>query len=64
LLLNAVNEGKVYYDPGIKLEDASTSKPKTKKRSQFRVVSKDLPALYVTSRIVDVCKESDAEFST
>jgi len=64
LLLNAVNEGKVYYDPGIKLEDASTSKPKTKKRSQFRVVSKDLPALYVTSRVVDVCKESGAEFST
>jgi hypothetical protein len=58
LLLNAVHEGKVYYDPGIKLEGISTSNPKAKKRSQFRVASKDLPALYVASRIVDACAEA------
>lgn len=58
LLLNAVHEGKVYYDPGIKLEDVSASKPKAKKRSQFRVASRNLPALYVASRIVDACAEA------
>jgi hypothetical protein len=40
------------------LEDVSTSKPKAKKRSQFRVTSKNLPALYVSSRIVDACEEA------
>jgi hypothetical protein len=55
LFLNAVNEGKVYYDPGIKLENASTLDPTSKRRSQFRVSSKNLPALYESSRIVDAC---------
>jgi hypothetical protein len=58
LFLNAVHKGKVYYDPGIKLEGASTAKPKSKKRSQFRVGSMDLPSLYVTSRLVDACNEA------
>ena len=57
--LRAVHEGKVYYDPGIKLEGISTSKPKPKKRSQFRVGSKDLAALYESSRIVDACVEAE-----
>lgn len=56
LLLKAFHEGVVYYDPGIKLEGASTDKPKWKKRSQFRVRSNDLPSLYLNSRIVDVCR--------
>jgi len=55
--LRAVHEGKVYYDPGIKLEGISTGKPKPKKRSQFRVGSKDLAALYESSRIIDACSE-------
>lgn len=58
LLLKAFHEGKVYYDPGIKLEGISTGRPHAKKRSQFRVASKDLPALYLASRIVDACKQS------
>lgn len=58
LFLKAVSEGKVYYDPGIKLEGVSTDSPKPKKRSQFRVRSKDLPALYETSRIVNACAET------
>lgn len=58
LLLSAVNEGRVYYDPGIKLEDASTQSPKQKKRSQFRVSSSDLGGLYQSSRIVDACEEA------
>lgn len=55
LLLKALYDGRVYYDPGIKLEGASTANPSSKKRSQFRVKSQDLPALYKTSRIVDAC---------
>ena len=58
LFLKAVHEGRVYYDPGIKLEAASSSKPKAKKRSQFRVASKDLAALYEKSRIVDTYEQS------
>lgn len=57
LFLNAVHEGRVYYDPGIKLEGVTTI-PKPKKRSQFRVASKDLPLLYESSRIVDACEEA------
>lgn len=57
LLLRAIHEGKVYYDPGIKLEGASSGTPRSKKRSQFRVTSKDLPTLYESTRIVDVCDE-------
>lgn len=56
LFLTAVYEGKVYYDPGIKLEDASSDRPRAKKRSQFRVKSSDLPALYVQSQTVDSCE--------
>lgn len=63
LLLVAIQEGKVYYDPGIKVEGVTTDNPKSKRRSQFRVSSKDLPTLYVTGRIVDVCEESGCHFS-
>ncbi|RLB29197.1 MAG: MvaI/BcnI restriction endonuclease family protein [Deltaproteobacteria bacterium] len=45
LLLDALLNGQVYYDPGIKLEDASTY-PKLKRRSQFRIKSADISVLY------------------
>lgn len=61
LLLKAVHEGRVYYDPGIKIEGISGEKPKAKKRSQFRVASKDLPALYESNRIVNACDEAEAQ---
>lgn len=54
-LLEAFYSGAVYYDPGIKLEDASSAKPRLKKRSQFRVMSRDLRSLYATFRNVDTC---------
>ena len=53
-LLRAFAAGAVYYDPGIKLENASTEKPKNKKRSQFRVRSKNIAALYQTVETVEV----------
>jgi len=49
-LLKAFAKGDVYYDPGIKLEQVSSAKPKEKRRSQFRIASKHIPSLY---RIVD-----------
>jgi hypothetical protein len=53
-LLKAMASGAVYYDPGIKLEQASTEKPTSKKRSQFRVASKNIAALYETVEVVEV----------
>jgi hypothetical protein len=54
LFLRQMALGNIYYDPGIKLENIST-KPKIKKRSQFRIKSQFLPNLYVKNEIVDVC---------
>jgi hypothetical protein len=45
-LLAAIHNGKVYYDPGIKVESASSGRPKTKRRNQLRVRVQDLSALY------------------
>lgn len=44
--LKAMASGHVYYDPGIKLEGASTAKPRAKRRSQFRIGLAALPLLY------------------
>jgi hypothetical protein len=52
-LLAALAGGAVYYDPGIKLEHAST-KPEVKRRSQFRVASKNISALYESVEVVEV----------
>lgn len=52
-LLGAVARHKVYYDPGIKMEQAST-KALVKKRSQFRIKSSDLDSLYDHLDTVDV----------
>lgn len=53
LFLSQMASGNIYYDPGIKLENIST-KPKIKKRSQFRIKSKFLPKLYKKNEIVNV----------
>lgn len=52
-LLKALADGAVYYDPGIKLENASSEKPTSKKRSQFRVASKNIDALYENVEAVE-----------
>ena len=52
-LLAALASGAVYYDPGIKLENASTN-PEVKRRSQFRVASKNISALYEKVETVEV----------
>ena len=55
LFLQEMNEGNVYYDPGIKMENAST-KPKTKRRSQFRIKSKFLNNLYKKHEYIELKK--------
>ncbi|HOX91472.1 MAG TPA: MvaI/BcnI family restriction endonuclease, partial [Spirochaetales bacterium] len=54
LLLAAVSAGNVYYDPGIKIEDAGTPKPVIKRRSQFRIRHDTLDILYKASETVSV----------
>lgn len=53
-LLKALACGAVYYDPGIKLEKVSSAKPVAKKRSQFRVASKNISSLYEAVELVEV----------
>jgi hypothetical protein len=54
LFMSALAAGAVYYDPGIKVEAASTSEPRPKKRSQFRIHSHDLRRLYETLEVTAV----------
>ena len=44
-LSSFINES-VFYDPGISLKNISSSKPKSKKRSQLRTKPNDIPLLY------------------
>jgi hypothetical protein len=53
LFLKAMSEGAIYYDPGIKLE-ASKRGTVVKRRSQFRVSSRNIPRLYETVEIVSL----------
>lgn len=46
MLLKAFHAGAVYFDPGMKIEQASTTRVNKKVRSQFRINSQALGALY------------------
>lgn len=46
LFLKAVSSGSVYFDPGGKIEGASSARPTTHRRSQFRVSHRSLDLLY------------------
>ena len=54
LFLKEMSSGNIYYDPGIKMENASTSKPKIKRRSQFRIKSGFLKNLYKNNEEVEL----------
>ena len=54
MFLNGVATGAVYYDPGIKIVDASSAHPAIKKRSQFRIRSASIPLLYSAVTETDV----------
>jgi len=51
LFLKAFSSGKVYYDPAVKIEQASSAAPNIKRRSQFRVAHSDLTELYAQHEI-------------
>jgi len=53
LFLKEMSVGNIYYDPGIKMENIS-AKPKIKKRSQFRINSKNIKNLYRVNEIVSL----------
>ncbi len=56
-VLEALERGSIYYDPGIKMENASSPHPKIKRRSQFRIKSRELSALYNRMTEIDVFAE-------
>ena len=52
MFLKAFAAGSIYYDPAIKVENASSPKPDIKRRSQFRVAHADVPLLYKAHEVV------------
>lgn len=46
MFLKAFAAGQVYYDPAVKVENASSAAPAVKRRNQFRVAHGDLTGLY------------------
>lgn len=46
MFLQQVALGRVFYDPGIKVEHASSPNPHVKKRNQFRIRTQNLGLLY------------------
>lgn len=54
MFLKAVVKNKIYYDPGIKIEQASSSNPKSKKRSQFRMKTSEVLSLYYSVEGLDL----------
>jgi len=54
LFLKQMAIGNIYYDPAIKMEQASTLKPAIKRRSQFRIKSGNLSNLYTQSETIDL----------
>lgn len=54
LFLKAFSDSVVYYDPAIKIENASDPQPGIKRRSQFRVRHQSLTQMYYRSEIVEI----------
>ena len=54
LFLQAISNGIVCYDPGIKLENASSGQPAVKRRSQFRIKINQIEGLYSSMREVNL----------
>lgn len=54
LFLSAMERGDVVFDPGSKVERASTQKSRVKARSQFRIALKKLSGLYKKFEPVEI----------
>lgn len=64
-LLSGIASGAIIYDPGIWIKYDDQGRPTLeKKRSQFRISARQLPALYHEFEQVDVCDsaKADSEF--
>ena len=59
MVLSAMNLGTLFYDPGIKLENASSNKPRLKRRNQFRINHSRLNTLYKNFEFLDVTTSSN-----
>jgi hypothetical protein len=59
LVLDALVRGQVFYDPGIKMEQASGT-PIIKRRSQFRIRFRDLSSLYQNTEWWDLAPPAAA----
>jgi len=54
LLAAALARGDVFYDPGLKLEQASTPRPVQKRRNQIRTAFRNVADLYDVYEVLDV----------
>lgn len=54
LFLKAFSDGTIYYDPAIKVENASALNPEIKRRSQFRIKHQSLTKVYYQNEIVQI----------
>jgi hypothetical protein len=61
LFLDALSAGLVRYDPALKIEAASTSQPRTKKRNQFRSSLGHLRGLYERGSMVNILADEERE---
>lgn len=52
LFLKAFSSGIVYYDPAVKIEQASSQNPYIKRRSQFRVKHNEITQMYHKHEII------------
>ncbi|MGO4862484.1 MvaI/BcnI family restriction endonuclease, partial [Campylobacter jejuni] len=53
LFLKAFTSGAAYYDPAVKIENASTDAPHIKRRSQFRISHQRISSLYSAYELQD-----------
>lgn len=53
-VLSALCNQQVIHDPGCKVEEASSARPKTKARNQFRITVSRLNVLYDKIEAVDL----------
>ena len=61
MVLSAMNLGALFYDPGIKLENASSNEPRLKRRNQFRINHSRLNTLYKNFEFLDVTTSSNLQ---
>ncbi|MET3927523.1 MvaI/BcnI family restriction endonuclease [Devosia sp. 2618] len=54
LFLRGFSTGAVYYDPAVKIENASSANPAIKRRSQFRIKHNQITQMYHRSEVIQL----------